>query len=260
MDRPWFFNNNGINTAYWNVLRWGNLLFGVLPLTILQAIAIGIFCSTSHWSTVLLVAWWDSAIAVAMFHISSSVLDVQPDAGGVTLTSFLGRRRRVAWNRIGGVRVRFARSAGPALVICEICGKTQNRYSFGIAHPGPGTNAETFLLSKLAQFAPSQLTLEQLPASWRDIGVFNAWFLSASLIGVGVAALLGRYHLEPGVLVPIPAAIVLTVALRLRRRSRVKVELGVQPNWDNIPRSCRAWVRALVSRTDPGTLSGETTT
>jgi hypothetical protein len=216
----------------------------------------GSACSVRHLDVVLLVACWDLGIAVMMLPLTGAVLDVQVDSEGLTLTGFWGRSKKVPWSRVGRVRVTFARTKGPCLVIHETLGRTQNRYYFSIGHPGPGVDAETFLLSTLAAFAPSKLTVEQLPASWRYIGRFNAWFLGASLIGVGVATFLGRYHLEPGVLVPLPAAVLLTVVGRMRRSVKIDVECGVTPNWDSVPRSCRAWVKALVSRTDNRPPSG----
>lgn len=249
-DRYWFIKNNGMPGKYWDVLRWGNVPLAVLALTTIQGIAMGSACSIQHLDAVLLVACWDLGIAVMMLPFTGGVLDVQADTEGVTLTRFWGRCKRVPWSRVGRVRVTFAKSPGPRLVIHETLGRTQNRYYFSINHPGPGVDAVTFLLSQLAALAPSKLTVEQLPASWRYLGRFNAWFLGTSLIGVGIATFLGRYHLEPGVLVPLPAAVLLTVVGRMRRHAKIEVERGVTPNWDSVPRSCRAWVKVLVSRTD----------
>lgn len=248
-DRYWFIKN-GIPGKYWDVLRWGNVPLAALALTIMQGIVTGSACPIQRIDTVALVACWDLCVAVMMRPLVGAVLDVQADREGVVLTTFCGRRRAVPWARIGRIRVTFARTKGPCLVIHETCGATQNRYYFSISHPGPGIDAASFLLSQLAALAPARLGVQQLPASWRDIGVFNAWFLGASVIGLGVAAVLGRYHFEAGVLVPVPAAVLLTVAVRLRRRVSIEVERGVMPNWDSVPRSCRAWVRALVSRTE----------
>lgn len=246
-DRYWFIRNSGISGKYWDILRWGNVPLAVLALTTLQALSMGAACSTESWRAVLLIAGWNLCFAAMMRPLVGSVLDVQADNEGLMVTGFSGRRKRVVWGRVGRVRVTFAKSQGPSLVIHETTGRTQMRHHFSIAHPGPGTDAESFLLSKLAEFAPRKLTVEQLPASWREIAIFNVWLLGTSLIGIGIAAILGRYHFEPGAFIPLPAAVLLTVVARLRRKVSIEVVRGVSPNWDAVPRSCRAWVRALTS-------------